>query len=128
MQDTPRNLLDRLETVGGGHVELFDTDVSQNMSNAIVEGFTRRRQDYIVPDDFGMFSEKTNQAVKSAIAQYVADACQKADEIGLHGFHDRLRAVQNGSIRSFGGNYYDDFLGHTPPEFFDKNGNVIRTR
>jgi len=129
MKDILKNLLDRLEAIGDDHEELFDTDVRQNMSNAIVEGFVRRRQeqDFTAPEDFGMFAEKANEVVKSAIAQYIAEASQRADEVGLHSFHDRLNAVQDGSVRSIGGNDYDEFLGHSPPEFFDENGNVART-
>jgi len=126
MKDILKNLLDRLEVIGEDHEELFDSDVRQNMSNAIVEGFVRHRQAYTVPDDFGMFSEEANEDVKSAIAQYITDASERAVEMGLHRFHDRLNGVQDGSVRSFGGNDYDEFLGHSPSEFFDESGNVIR--
>jgi hypothetical protein len=127
MKDTLKSLLDHLQTIGENHEELFDTDVRQNMSNAIVDGFVRHRHDYIVPDDFGMFSKEANRAVKAAIAQYIAAAIQKADEMELTGFHERLNAVQDSSVRSFGGNDYDEFLGHSPAEFFDQDGIVIRT-
>ena len=34
-------LLNRLEAIGKNHKELFDSDVRQEMSNAIMEGFVR---------------------------------------------------------------------------------------
>lgn len=128
MDDILKNLLDQLEGIGEDHEELFDSEVRQYMSNAIVQAFVRSQQDYSVPDNLGMFSDEANNAVKSAIVQYIADASRKADEIGLQRFHDRLLAVQDGSVRSYGGNDYDEFLGHSQPEFFDENGNVIRTQ
>ena len=128
MNDILKNLLDQLEGIGEDHEVLFDSDVRQNMSNAIVEAFVRSRKDYAVPDNLGMFSDEANDAVKSVIVRYIADASRKADEIGLLSFHARLSAVQDGSVRSYGGNDYDEFLGHSKPEFFDENGNVIRTQ
>jgi len=127
LKDILKKLLDRLETIGENHEELFDSDVRENMGIAIMEGFVRRREDYTIPDDFGMFSKEGNEEVKSAIVQYITDARQKAEEDRINTFHDRLNALQDGTVRSLGGNDYDEFLGHTPPEFYDENGNVIRT-
>ena len=128
MKDALKKLLDGLDEIGSKHEELFDSDVRQNMSNAIMEGFVRQRLQYEVPQDFGMFSEAGNTAVHDAIAEYVATANEKADELGLSAFHDRLNAVQDGSVGSINGNDYDDFLGHSRNEFFDELGNVIRTQ
>ena len=128
MKDILKKLLERLEAIGENHEELFDSEVRGRTGDAIMEGFVRHRHDYIIPDDLGMFSDESNADVKSAIARYISDANQRADELGLRGFHERLSAMQDGSVLSAGRNYYDEFLGHSRPEFFDENGNVIRTR
>lgn len=120
-------LLSRLDAIGEKHDELFDTDVRQNMSNAIMAGFVRRQQGYVIPDKMGMFSEQADADVVNVIAQYVAMANRRADELELKTFHDRLNALQDRSARSNRGNDYDEFLGHSPPEFFDASGIAIRT-
>src|SRR4051812_13305913 len=112
MKDALKTLLDLLDAIGIEHEELFDTDVRQNMSNAIMEGFVRHRLQYEITKDLGMFSEEGNTAVRNALTVYIAAANEKADELGLKTFHDRLNAVQDGSVRSVNGNDYDEFLGH----------------
>lgn len=128
MRDALKNLLDVLDEIANEHEELFDSDVRQNMRNAIMEGFVRHRLQYEIPSDFGMFSDEGNTAVHNAIAKYVANANENADELGIVAFHDRLNAVQDPSVRSSNGNDYDEFLGHSRSEFFDERGNVIRTQ
>jgi len=126
METILKKLLDQLEAIGNDHEELFDSDVRQNMSDAIFYGFIRGRSDFIIPDDLGMFSEEANKQVKFAITTFITDANHEAKQAGIHRFHDRLNAVQNNSVDSFGGLFYDDFLGHSRPELFDENGEVIR--
>jgi hypothetical protein len=128
MRDVLKKLLDLLDEIGNEHEELFDSDVRQNMRNAIMEGFVRHRLQYEIPQDFGMFSDEGNTAVHKAIAEFVATANDKADELGISAFHDRLNVVQDESVCSGNGNDYDEFLGHSRGEFFDERGNVIRTQ
>lgn len=129
MKEILRKMLDRLEAIGEDHEELFDTEVRQAMSNAILDGFVRleKNQAYKLPEYFGMFSEKANEEVKATIAHFIAEAKRRADELKICRFHDRLNAVQDESVTSLGGNDYDEFLGHSPPEYFDETGSVIRT-
>jgi hypothetical protein len=128
MRDALKKLLDRLDLIGSEHEELFDSDVRESMGDAIMEGFVRHRADYEVPDDFGMFSRKGNEAVRSAIPEFVTTANQRAQLLHQDTFHVRLSAVQDRSVRSDDGTDYDDFLGHSPPEFYDEAGNVTRTQ
>jgi hypothetical protein len=48
---------------------------------------------------------------------------------GITKFHDRLAVFQNGEVKTEGsGGDYEEFFGHTPPEFYDENGVVVRTQ
>lgn len=128
MKDTLKQLLDRLDEIGSKHEELFDSDVRQNMSNAIVDGFVRNRPGYEIPNEYGMFTDTANVAVKTAIATFIEMANRDAEKMRLTTFHARLSALQDDSVHSTNGNDYDEFLGHSQPEFFDDAGTVIRTQ
>ncbi len=128
MKDALKKLLDLLDAIGHEHEELFDTDVRQNMSNAIMDGFVRHRLQFEIPETYGMYSEEANAAVRGAITEYIAAANNRAEELGLKRFHERLNAVQDRTVRSVNGNDYDEFLGHSREDFFDEFGNVIRTQ
>ncbi|WP_147274353.1 hypothetical protein [Bremerella cremea] len=128
MRDALKRLLNLLDEIGNEHEELFDSDVRQNIRNAIMEGFVRHRLKYEIPQDFGMFSEDGNTAVRNAISEYVATGNKKADELEIRTFHDRLNVMQDDSVCSVNGNDYEEFLGHSRGEFFDEVGNVIRTQ
>ncbi len=128
MQEILKVLLDRLDEIGFEYEELFDSEVRQTMSKAIMNGFVRARNDCVIPSEFGMFTAKGNEAVKIAIVTFVEMATRKAEEMGLATFHGRLSALQDDSVHSVNGNDYDEFLGHSQPEFFDEAGTVIRTQ
>ena len=123
-----KQLLDRLEEIAVEHEELFDSDVRQSMSNAILDGFVRNREGFEIPNEFGMFTSEGNSVVKTAIINYIGMANRKAENIGISSFHSRLSALQDDSVCSFDGNDYDEFLGHSQPEFFDEAGTVVRTQ
>lgn len=120
-------MLNKLEEIGNDHEELFDSDVCQDMEDAIMNGFVRRKLQYEIPQDFGMFSDEANSAVREAISEYVSTCNNKADELGIVAFHDRLNAHQDGSVVTAQRNDYEEFFGHARNEFFDELGNVIRT-
>lgn len=127
MKVTLLDLLESLETIGNSYGELYDSEVRERMGVAIMEAFVRQRADYVIPDDLGMFSEPANRVVHSAIQRYIVDANRKAKSLGLLSFYDRLNALQDSSVQTANGrNDYEEFLGHTPPEFHDTVGNVIR--
>ena len=128
MKTILKKLLDSLDEIADRHEELFDSNVRQSMSNAIMEGFIRQKKDYQLPSDFGMFSREGNDDIRHAIDEFIAAANKKADELKINTFHGRLDAVQDSSVRSIEGNDYDEFLGHSPSNFFDEAGNVTRTQ
>lgn len=120
-------LLEKLESIGQHHGELYDSEVRERMGTAIMEGFVRGRNEYRIADDLGMFSEEANHAVRSSIQGYLDEANSEAATLGMTKFHDRLAAFQNDVVRTKKDkNDFDEFFGTTPPEFYNEFGVVIR--
>jgi len=129
LDDVLLRLLEKMEVIGQQHEELFDSEVRERMGIAIMDGFVRRQHGYQIPDDLGMASEEANHAVQSSVKDYIDGANAEAELLGITKFHDRLTAFQNGGVRTAQGRRdYEDFFGHTPPEFYAANGTVLRTQ
>ena len=123
-------LLTELETVGRDHEELYDSEVREAMGEVIMQGFVRSIPGYEVPKNLGMYDDAANAVVSGALACYIASANQVALEIGLTSFHSRLAAIQNRAVRvnPQTAEDYEELFGHTPPEWYDVDGNVIWDR
>jgi hypothetical protein len=128
MEDLLRNLLVALEEIGEEHEELYDSEVRERMSNAIMDGFVRLKPDSSLPKSFGMHSTNADNAVRTALAAYIQAAKAKAAELRLTAFRNRLDAFQNEDVASEEGNYFDDFFGWSNPDSFDADGNVTDRR
>jgi hypothetical protein len=120
-------LLDRLEIIAENHGELLDSEVREAIGVAVMDGFVRGHGTGNMPAVFGMLSAEANQEVRYALIKYINDANLTASLQGITSFRDRLRAFQNINVANSEGNTYDDFFGHTPDEFYDDYGNVVRT-
>jgi hypothetical protein len=127
MEELLKQLLERLEVISEDHGELLDSEVREFLGVAVMDGFVRNQGPQNISGQFGMLSEEANQAVYSAIKDYINEAIKSAELLGLTVFFDRLAALQNGDVVTENRNYYDDFFGHTSPEFYDDNGKVVRT-
>ena len=126
MDELLRELLDNLDLVGETHTEIYDSDCRELMGEAIFHMFLHPDLNYTIPDNFGLYDDRANERVKSAIVQYVSSATELAIQTGIDSFHTRLAAFQNGDVVSRSGkNYYDDFFGWTNPQHFDEDGNII---
>ena len=79
MEEILRMLLNRLEAIGKDYEELFDSDVRQKMSNAIMEGFVRAKPGFVLPREFGLFTPEANAAVRTALAEYIAAAVKEGN-------------------------------------------------
>jgi hypothetical protein len=130
MENLLHELLGRLERLGETHGELYDSEVREQMGDAIMEGYVRRSPGYRLPDRFGMLSEAADAEVRAALAAYIEGANTHAEEIGLASFHARLAAFQNPAVRIDPAIAvdYDDLFGHTPPDWYDEAGNVLWDR
>jgi hypothetical protein len=130
MEDLLLELLGRLERLGAAHGELYDSEVREQMGDAVMEGYVRRRSGHRLPDRFGMLSEAADAEVRAALAAYIEGANALAEEIGLSSFHARLAAFQDPAVRTDPAIAVDDddLFGHTPPDWYDEGGNVLWDR
>lgn len=119
-------LLHKLNQVAETNEEIFDSECREAVGIAIMEGFVRNLPDYSIPHDLGLATDDANRAVYAAIDEYIRSAKAKAISEGMDRFHDRLAAFQNRAVTFKPGNDYEEFFGHTPPEFYDDGGNVVR--
>jgi hypothetical protein len=126
MEEILKRLLARLEEIGSTNEELYDSDVRQQIRNAIMDGFVRGQPNYAIPDDFKMFTAQANLAVKDAVVEYISAASQMATVYGLARFHERLTALQDHRVRTSTGQDYEEFIGHSNSEQYDEAGHVIR--
>ena len=121
-------LLIDFERIGNAHEELFDSEVREQAGNALMTAFVRCTSDYDIPPALGMFSDAGNALLRSAIVQFVDCAIPICDAERISGFHERLKLLQDGEVRTECGNEYDEFIGHTPPDWYDSDGNVLWDR
>ena len=104
-------LMERLETIAATHEELFDTDVREQMFDAVLRAFLRPQAGYGLPDEFGMFEADGNAAVREALGQYVMRATARASAIGLSDATGRLAAFQDDTAQTSSGQTPDAFFG-----------------
>jgi len=126
MEELLRRLLNELSRIGEEHEELFDSECRERMSRAVHEGFLKNRHEAELASDFGLYTDKGNQAVRAALSLYIAEANAKAAQLGINGFQARLPAFQNEFVKSDNqGNFYDDFFGFWRASDFDAGGNLV---
>jgi len=117
MDEALRQLLEALESVGEGHEEIFDTDVREQMYDAVISVLIDPKDGYGLPAEFRMFTPEGNAAVHQALAQFLPPLVEAARAAGLTTPRQRLLAFQNDEVEtSGGGNYYDDFFGYINPD------------
>lgn len=97
------------------------------MGLSIMNGFVRGQGTQAVAADLGLSTDEANRVAQAALAEFVIEAHRIANARALT-FKDRLNAFQNDAVVTNRGNDYEEFFGHTPPEFYDNRGNVVRTR
>ena len=130
MEQILLKLLPDLECIGQAHEELYDSDVHEQIGNAVMAGYVRRTPGYMLPDQFGMCSKIADIDVRKALAEYIERANVLADEIGLASFHARLAAFQDRAVRTNAAVAFDyeELFGHTPPDWYDEAGYVLWDR
>lgn len=121
-----RKALEELDVVAKDHEEIFDSEVREKMGIAVMDGFVRQMGTSAVPAELDLSTDESNEQVHSILVDFVQSANTAVISTGLSAFHDRLGALQNRGVVTKGGNDYEEYFGHTPPEFYDTVGNVIR--
>jgi len=109
-----KTLLDTLDQIAHDHEEVCDTDVREQMRDAIEKGLLAPVAGYTLPDKFGLFEPEGNARVKAALARFLEAATTEAAAAGLTTRQDRLRAFQDDAVESREGSYYDDYFGYEP--------------
>lgn len=107
-----RKLLTRLDVVSEKHEEVADTDVMEQMSDAVWNGFIQNNKDYVLPDALGMFTKTANKKIYSALSTFIKQANRLAEKAGLTSPSQRLNAFQDTDISSENGTCYDEYFGH----------------
>ena len=126
MEQLLLELLVRLERLGETHGELYDSEAREQIGGIVMDGFVRRKSEFVMPDRLGMLTDTADIELREALAEYIERANKLADEIGLSSFHARLAAFQNRAVRTnpaidVG---YDELFGHSPPEWYDDAGSI----
>ncbi len=98
--------------MGERHRELYDTDVREQVGEAIWRGFVRLEPGYVLPDNFGMFTAEGNRSVRIALDSFLTHACTAALASGLTSSDRRLDAFRNRKVTTDTGRIYDSFFGH----------------
>ena len=107
-QQKLERLLNTLEEIGEEHGEIYDTDCREQMNAAIVNGFIFQKENYIIPDSFGLYKEEANKAVKEALTAYIEAMLPLAKESSAE---ERLEMFQDEDVVSDEGQDPDEFFG-----------------
>lgn len=106
-----KSLLSALEELSSDNKEIFDTDVREEMGEAIHFGFIAPKKKYELPESFEMYSDEANEAIRTILGDFLKESCviatdQEWDE------KRRLDEFQTLSVATKSGRSYDDFFGH----------------
>lgn len=104
-------LLNLLDTIAETSEEVGDTDVREQMGDAIHKGSLDPEDDYELPSTFGMFTDAGDKSVRNAISVFLTSVKPKIGSRGLGSPGERLHAFQDDEIKSSKGMFYDDYFG-----------------
>jgi hypothetical protein len=110
MKKSLKALLNALDKIAEEHEEITDTDVREQMREAIESALLNPVKGYQIPDEFGMFEVDGNARVKAALAKFIDSA--RVEAAGLTTRLERLRAFQDLDVESRDGNTYDEYFGY----------------
>jgi hypothetical protein len=71
-------LLEELEAVGAKYEEIYDTEVRVNMFEAVARSFMKPEPGYILPQDYGMYQEEGNVAIRKALENILSNRVNDA--------------------------------------------------
>jgi hypothetical protein len=112
MKKALKQLLNALDKVFENHEEVGDTDVREQMFEAVLKSFIRPEKGYKLPREFGMFSDAGNKAVHAALSKFLSDPDLEATSRKLKTPKQRLDAFQNEDVESSEGNTHDEYFGY----------------
>src|SRR5882724_886739 len=116
MKEILIELLDMLEAIGSTHGEIYDTDVREQLFEAVYNGFIVPEANYKLPARFGLYKPEANAQVRAALSKYIAAANEAAEAKGLVTPRDRLAAfLIKGAYTTKEGQSGDEFFGWLSP-------------
>lgn len=127
MEQLLLQLLKALEAIGEENEEIGDTECRDAMRAAVYHSFLLPKPGYRLPATFGLYSKKSNQLVREALAVYIKAAKAEAKKLDLS-FRGRLVAFQNAAIHTEDGTTSDEFFGYTPPTMWTEFGEWLGRR
>lgn len=104
-----QKLLNRLDGISENYEEVNDTDVREQMAEAIYHGFIVQTPGYTLPAEFGMFQPAGDAAVRRVLADFLPEACAA----GIATARERFAAFQDISVVSDAGNPYEEYFGYS---------------
>jgi hypothetical protein len=110
-----RSLLDDLDKVSNESDEIFDTAVRERMWDAVEKAFINPRPGYVLPSEFGMFTQLGNASVRDALRRFIQRASAWAERNRVKSRESRLASFQDSEVASRKGSHYHDFFGHSYP-------------
>jgi hypothetical protein len=122
MKTALRQLLDDLDEAAEAHEEVGDTDVREAMSRAVLHLLLVPKADYVLPDQFRMYTDEGDRLVKHALARFFAHPEARALATSNATPTERLAAFQDESLQSAKGSYYDDYFGFAREDYFGPMG------
>ncbi|MCI4569030.1 hypothetical protein [Lysobacter sp. CFH 32150] len=113
MKNALKKLIDDLDAVAVEHEEVSDTDVREQMYDAVHKSFIAPRPGFSLPESFGMFSDEGDRKVLIAIREFLAAPGLAAAAAALKTPEARLDAFQDIDVQSDAGNAYDWYFGYS---------------
>jgi hypothetical protein len=110
LQKALQTLLEQLLKISEEYGELFDTEVREQMREAVHNSFVEPTSGYVLPETFGMFEAEANQAVKAALQQY-ADTMKPLTDAQNLSAQQRLEAFEDATVMVGGDLTPDEFFG-----------------
>lgn len=112
MNEALTELLNRMDAICREFEEVTDTDVREQMREALDSAFFAPVPGYELPREFGMFEPEGNALVRAALVEFVVTARSAAENAGLSTREQRLRAFQDDDVLSDEGSVYDEYFGY----------------
>ncbi|MBX9571431.1 MAG: hypothetical protein K2X77_21220 [Candidatus Obscuribacterales bacterium] len=104
-------LVDALSEIEKENDEIGDTDVREQMFEAVHKSFIAPEKGYVLPDEFGMFSPEGNKSIKEALSRFLNHPEVKAAAEQLKTPQERLNAFQD-LVDTESGITQEDYFGY----------------
>ncbi len=109
-QKALHTLLNELETIGNVYGEIYDIECREQMSEAILNVYILQKDDYIIPQSFGLYHEDGNKAVYIALDKYIKRVSDLAKGLEIIDVKERLNLFQDEAVYSNEEQMMDEFF------------------